>query len=116
EATTTRTKPAGAVAVPPPDPGRRARVAVKLLDLAGYAGARELGGKVEAARATRSDEAWDGVAAELRAAWGRKLPDQIAAHAGKKEWEKADRAARAFPPGVVPDGARAGTEPTAAVE
>jgi hypothetical protein len=116
ESSTTRTKPPAPAKASPAAPDRRARVAVALLDLAGYAGARELAGQVEAARGNRSDEAWDAVAAGLRAAWGKKLPEQIAAHAGKKEWERADRAARVFPPGVVPAGGSAGSDPNAAVE
>jgi hypothetical protein len=89
-------------------------VSVKLLALAGYAGAADLAGRVEAARAARTDAAWEAIAAGLRSTWGKRLPEQIAAHAGKGEWERADRAARVFPPGLGPDVARAGTEKNAA--
>ena len=102
-----RTKPAVTPAAGPGDPARRARVSLKLLELAGYADSAAAARAVDTARAAGTPEAWEQAADALRRAWTEKLPKQAAADAARGEWERAERAGRAFPAGLWPDVARA---------
>jgi hypothetical protein len=111
-----RTQPAKHPAPRPDGAARRAKVSLKLLELAGYENLADVTRAVADSAAKDTPDARAEAADALRQAWTKGLPDQIARLEEKGELARAERAARVFPSGLWPDVGRAGTGKNGVVE